>query len=173
MKNAQRQGNHAVVINAHFDAEGAGLLKLQGLEMEDHVPSQEIDFWWNGDVELHRRERIDHVNAVSVDDADGQIMLAFIHRTEANPQGQNAVLMHDGEGAGANRVKRAENAQFAVVIVGRVTESCYLNIHRGRQDSGYRWNASEVRAKLFRPQMSRCHVFGTPKSDPTSCHSHA
>lgn len=67
--------------------------------------------------------------AVFVDDADAELVIAFIFWGEANAQCKCARRMYNGELTSKKGVKCALNAKFALIISCVIAKRRYLEIH--------------------------------------------
>jgi hypothetical protein len=133
---AEGDAGEDVAADGDLEGEEAGFFEAEGLEVEDHVAGDEVGAFSEFDVD-GGFEGLHGVVAVLVDEADGQLVAAFVGLAEADAQREGGGGVDHGEDAGSDRVESSEDAQLRVVVHGGVTKGCYLNIHRGAKILGY------------------------------------
>lgn len=125
---AEGNGGLCFAIEGNFKGVGTAGFEPEGLEIEDHVAGDEVRAFREADIDV-RLEGLHEVLAGGIDHADGHLVVTFVGVAEADAEGEGALGMHDGDGAGADGVESSEETQLAVVVHCGVTEGSYLNIH--------------------------------------------
>ena len=127
---AEGDAGEDLAAEGDFEGEEPGLFEAEGLEVEDHVAGDEVGAFGEFDVD-GGFEGLHGVVAVFVDEANRQLVAAFIGLAETDAQREGSGGVDHGKDPGSDGVESAEDTQLGVVVHGGVTKGCYLNIHRG------------------------------------------
>ena len=124
----ERNAGHHLLINDDVDGVEASLVELNLLKIENEVSRVEENVLGQFYVHVGFDVRED-VFAVLIDEAEFELVRAFVRITKDYAEGDGAVRMRGWEGGGDDGVECAENAQLAAVIRRRIAKNCCLDFH--------------------------------------------
>ena len=104
-------------------------LELKSLNIQHEIPRDEIVVRRKGHLDLRLKGRHDGI-AIVVNEGNAKLVLAFVFRTETDPQRQRTLGVHHRHLPRAYRIKTAKHTQLPVVVVGRVAKRGYKNFHK-------------------------------------------
>lgn len=131
MHDAQRDTRNDFTVNRDVNRVVAGLFKAETLEVHDQVTGEEGSAFGKAYVEVANDGHAFRVKgfAIFVNDADAELVVAFVFGGEANADSESAGRMNNRELASEQSVKCTLYAELALVIGGEVAKSRYLKIH--------------------------------------------
>jgi len=116
------------VIDGDINRVLARLIEFKLLDIDDEIADEEIRV--AGDCNVHWHIDAGHDEAaVFVDEIHFHFVGAFLDAVEGNAKRHGALRMNRGEGAGDDRVERAEKIELPVVIGGCVAQNRNLDGH--------------------------------------------
>lgn len=124
----QRNACLRFVVEQNVNRIQAGLGKFQLLDVDDEIVRGEKSVV--GQFHEHRHVNLLHDRlAVGVDEFERDFALALVAGHEGHAQRDRALRVRRGKFLCKNRVERAEQIQFAVVVRRRVANHRHLNVH--------------------------------------------
>jgi hypothetical protein len=98
------------------------------LDVDDEVADEKIRVAGNRDIDGHIDAGHDEA-AIFIDEIHFHFVGAFLDAVEGNAERDGTLRMNGGEGAGDDRVERAEKIELPVIIGGRVAQNRNLDGH--------------------------------------------
>jgi len=115
-------------VDGDVDGIGAGVGEGELLEVEDEVACGEEEVFGEFDFEGGFHGGDDGL-AILIDEKDADGVEALLLFAKEDAQGDGALGMDGGKGAGDDGIEDAEEAEFSVVIGRGIAEGGDLNIH--------------------------------------------
>ena len=131
LHDAQGDAGGDFAVNRNVDRVITSLFKTKTLEIHDEVAGEEGSSFRKSDMKVADDGHAFRVEslAIFVNNADSELVIAFVFRSEANADSERAGRVYNRELAGKQGVKCTLHAEFALVVGSEVTKSRYLEIH--------------------------------------------